>query len=112
MEDIQRSVRSSTINNIAGGHRSKLSKYVDTSCPAKLRMLNILCHQLALYDDARNEVNEAGTCVVGPTGIKPHPAINICRNASDMVLRYMDRLGLGKEAAEVVSSIDDILQKR
>lgn len=101
MDDCEKPVRESTINNIAGGHKARLSKYVDCSDPAKLRMLNILCHQLAIYDDARSELNQSGTVVIGPSGPKQHPAIVTARNASDMVLRYMDRLGLGKEQVQI-----------
>ena len=107
------SIRNKTLIKMAGGHKCALSKLVNTSDPAVTRLLDVLCFNLAVFEDCKAEISSVGTVVEGPSGLKPHPAVNIMRNSSEMILRYCERLKIGTEA-ELDSNmeIDDLLGKR
>lgn len=105
------SVRNKTLVKIAGGHRATLSKYVDAKDPTVSRLLDVLCFNLAVFQDCKAELSQAGTVVEAPSGgLKPHPSINIMRNSADMILRYVEKLKLGEHQVEVVDKIQQTIK--
>ncbi len=110
-DEINVSVREANLIKMSGGHKSKLSQSVNTKDPATARALDILCYNLAIFQDSKNELRN-GTVIEGPSGLKPHPSINIMRNAADMVLRYMGLLNLCQGQTSELDEIDELLSKR